>query len=117
MSVSPDAPADKRQRTEEEELADEVQWISLEGRKSVTTTQMAQCWERVFRCKFPGWKKPKEGHFWVKGKCVTSKGKEERVCLNFWPNSGKWYFQGPDARSSRHNERWNKEFEKLFGTN
>ena len=110
-------PADKRPRLDPsvEEVTEEFKFVSLSKRQSVTKQQMEKVWVKVFKCKFPRWEVVRENHWMVRGMTVGKKGKKERICLSFWPRSGKWYFQGPDALKESHLERWNIEFDKIYG--
>ena len=108
-------PADKRPRTDVDDLTEEFTFISLCRRGRVTKAQMEAVWFRVFKCKFPRWEMVTEKHLMVRGMTLGPDSKKERICMSFWPISGKWYFQGPDAEKNEHIKRWNAEFDKLYG--
>ena len=107
----------KRPRIEQEinDLEEELRFVSLEKRTCVTKAQMEQVWVKVFKCPFPKWEKVRENHLMVRGMTVGRKGKKEKICMSFWPRSGKWFFQGKDALRERHLERWGIEFDKIYG--
>ena len=87
----------------------------LLGARKVTKGQMEQIWSKVFKCKFPRWERINDKHYMVRGVTIGPNDTKEHICLSFWPGSGKWFFQGPDAENKRHIERWNDAFDNLFG--
>ena len=108
-------PVEKRPRTEIDDICEGFEFVSLARKKKVTKGKMEQIWRRVFKCKFPRWERISDKHLMVKGVTIGPNDTKERICLSFWPGAGKWYFQGPDAETKKHIERWNEAFDNLFG--
>ena len=108
-------PAEKRLRTDIDDICDDFEFVSLARKKKVTKGQMEQIWRRVFKCKFPRWERISDKHLMVKGVTIGPNDTKEHICLSFWPGTGKWYFQGHDAEKKKHIERWNEAFDNLFG--